>query len=190
MSDWPWRNHEALARESECFETPEWAISGILKKELMTQDVIDPCCGRGQMAKAAKDRGYNVTAFDKHYWGYGQVKDFLTDPLILRGDKTFFMNPPFSLAEQFVIRCHELHARKIVCFQRFAWWESKRRIDFWNTYPPNRIYICVSRATCWRIDIPPDEREGGSTTAHAWFVWERGHPPGPALGRLEKPPHA
>ena len=67
---------------------------------------------------------------------------------------------------------------------------SKKRRGFWNAYPPNRIYICESRANCWRIDIPPDKRTGSTTTAHAWFVWERGHPPGPVLGRLEKPPHA
>jgi hypothetical protein len=183
---WPFLGREADAILAEAFETPAWAAEAILDAELFTTQVFDPCCGHGTLAKAAMARGYDVIASDLYDWGYGITGvDFLRAPLEMR-DVTVFMNPPFSKAVEFVERALGLGARKIVCFQRFAWWESRERDPFWRSHPPNRIHICASRASCWRFDIPPEKRKSGTPTAHAWFVWERGHPPGPVLGRLLK----
>ena len=194
MNGWPHAGKEDLAREAEAYETDPWAVEAILGRELMTKRVLDPCCGRGIMANAAHDRGHFVTAFDLYDWGCkdfpgGSAVDFLTwkpPQGVDWGEFTVFMNPPFSKAEAFVEHSEELGARKIICFQRFAWWEGQKRGSFWDEHPPNRVYVCAARATCWRIDIPPEERKSGSPTAHAWFVWERGHPGGTLLGRLEK----
>ena len=187
--EYPHKGKTELAKQAECFETPEWAAKAILDVEIFTQNVVDPCCGAGVLSKAAKKAGYGVVAFDLHDWGHhpGGI-DFLED---VRGTysvegATVFMNPPFSLAVEFVERCFELGARKVVAFQRFAWWESQKRTDFWAKYPPNRIYVCADRASCWRIDIPPEERNSGTPTAHAWFVWEKGNPAGTIVGRLSK----
>ncbi len=183
---------EETARRLEAFETPQWAIDEILKVELLTHLVDDPCCGRGIMTESARALGYEVWPSDIHDWGYPcTIANFLqpdvgVSPMWQIVDHTIFMNPPFSLAEQFVLRAKELGARKIVCFQRFSWWESQRRKKFWDAHPPNRIYICGSRASCWRYDIAKEDQKSGTTTAHAWFIWESGHPPGPVISRLYK----
>ena len=96
------------------------------------------------------------------------------------------MNPPFSKATEFVEKSFELGFRKIVCFQRFSWWESQKRREFWEKHPPDRVYICGDRASCWRHDIPESERGSSTPTAHAWFVWEKGSPPGTLLGHIYK----
>lgn len=188
---WEHADKEQLARQAECFETPLWAINAILDVEVMPSLVVDPCCGRGHMGRIAKASGYDTLESDAHDWGHGHTGvDFLTDDGFfeqhLGGVKDFavFMNPPFSKAEEFVERAIELGARKIVSFQRFAWWESEGREGFWEAFTPQRIYVCGSRATCWRIDIDPADRNSGAPTAHAWFVWERGQPIGPITGRL------
>lgn len=184
----------------EHFETPEWAAKAILNREILAGWVIDPCCGAGVLSRAALRHGYqNILSWDIHDWGFdGQTRqiDFL-DPQILPENSipesgryhgfTVFMNPPFSKAVEFVEKSFELGARKIVCFQRFAWWESQKRRYFWEKYPPNRVYICGDRADCWRHDIPLDGRGSSSPTAHAWFVWEQGQPPGTQLGHIYKP---
>ena len=183
---------QVRAKEAECYETPEWAAQAILEHELMTKHVWDVCCGPGVLAKAAERKHYEVCATDLYDWGYGQRHDFLLDDhrdvWSIRGSATtIFMNPPFSKAVDFVKRAHEIGARKIVCFQRFAWWESQTRQAFWNEYPPARIYVCGDRATCWLFGIPEEKRKNGTTTAHAWFVWERGQNTHmPALGRIYK----
>lgn len=163
------------------YETPEWAAKAILDVEMLTEDTIDPCCGRGVLAEAAEQM---VMSYDLHDWGYGVTGGNFLETDDDLSDCTIFMNPPFSLAEDFVRHCFKLNARKIICFQRFAWWESHRRQAFWSEFPPNRVYVCAKRATCWRLDIPMDQRKSGSTTAHAWFVWERGHPKGTVLGSI------
>lgn len=191
----------ALAKAAEAYETPRWAAEAILDVEILTKDVVDPCTGYGVLRDVAKAAGYRTAAFDKYSWGANNVfiADFLTDPRVLPllGGNTVFMNPPFSLAEQFVERCFKGDARKIVCFQRHSWWESKGRREFWERRPPNRKYICGDRASCWRFDIPEDEQGNridpvtgkklaGTTTAHAWFIWERGHPIGSLAGHIYK----
>lgn len=177
----------------EHFETPEWAAKAILQKEIFTEFVFDPCMGIGTLAAKAKLKGRKVAGVDIHDWPQRlrpipfRQEDFLQreDDSLIR-NQTVFMNPPFSKACEFVEKSFELGARKIVCFQRFAWWESRLRREFWGKYPPNRVYICGDRANCWRHDIPKDERGSSSPTAHAWFVWEQGAPPGTLLGHIWK----
>jgi len=179
-----------LCKDLEHFETPEWAAKAILKKEIFTRDIIDPCCGTGILAEAVHSQGVQSHAIDVHDWGYARqaaVQDFLeVDNFYLDGLFDVFMNPPFSKACEFVEKSFELGARKIVCFQRFAWWESQRRRKFWEENPPARVYICGDRANCWRHDIPLDQRGSSSPTAHAWFVWEKDAPAGTILGHIWK----
>ncbi|KAA5604042.1 hypothetical protein F1188_17780 [Roseospira marina] len=188
----------AQAVAAECYETPDWAARRVLEVEILTRRVLDPCCGTGILSRAARAAGYDVGSLDLHRWGYpdqhGQA-DFLADPpawiawpmfretpaylrhnmpLPLSG-VSVFMNPPFSQATGFVDRAFALGARKVLCFQRLAWRESQTRRAWWDARPPARIWLCGDRALCWRFDIPPEARTGGSPTAHAWFVWEQGH---------------
>ncbi len=186
---------EAQVRALECFETDPWAARAILQSELLTRDVVDPCCGTGILSVAARENGYDTYSNDIVSWGYSRqtsTVDFLSidtaHELIAdwrETDFSVFMNPPFSKACAFVDKALALGARKIVCFQRFAWWESAARRDWWSVNPPQRLYICGDRASCWRFDVPPEGRTGKSTpTAHAWFVWERSQPPGPVIGHV------
>lgn len=186
---------QLLCEELEHWETPEWAAKAILKKEILTQIVLDPCCGIGLLAEVAHRKKYNVIANDIHHWGYqaqGSTQDFLgTESFISMADFTVFMNPPFSLSEKFVDKSFDLGARKIVCFQKFSWYEGaydtgKKRGQWWEKRRPARIWICGDRADCWRHDIPKDKRTSGTPTAYAWFVWERGHAPAAITGHIYK----
>ena len=188
-----------LCKEREHYVTDEWTIRSILEKEILTKQVFDPCAGSGIMADIAKQSGYTVVTNDVEDWGYDLTykNDFLSfdGKPFASGDFTVLMNPPFKFAEKFVLKALELGARKIVCFQRLSWYEGsydsgKKRGKFWEQHRPARIYICGDRATCWRYDLEKNRNqetgiitdENGkelaeSSTAHAWFVWERGHVP-------------
>ena len=209
-------NLTQLCKDLEAFETEPWAIEAILDVELMTPNVMDPCCGTGLMAAAAKTRGYDVSTFDIHDWSQtfpvakrpDHIVDFLTvKPNGVSADWTYFLNPPFSKACEFVDKCKEVGARKIICFQRWAWRESGGRAEWWARNPPSRIWLCIDRATCWRFDVPKEcvgegcgktnkiEKSkypvcrkcmGNTTQPHAFFVWERGHS-GTAICDLRKP---
>lgn len=167
--------------ELEHYETPQWAIDAILKAEKLHRVVVDPCCGAGVMSDAAKNLGYEVYSTDIHDWGYRMAKepvDFLKFTPKMCEEFTVFMNPPFSKAVEFVEKSIDLGAQKIIAFQRFSWWESRRRREFWQKNPPTKVYICGDRAHCWRHDIPLSERGSSTPTAHAWFVWDFDRPQG------------
>ncbi len=183
----------------EHFETPRWAADSILAAEKLTKTVLDPCCGTGVLGEAAKAQGYSVYSSDILDWGYGNPEaDFLDESFFFpQGEFSVFMNPPFSKACRFVKKCFEAKAEKIISFQTLAWYESSARREFWDQYPPKKIYLCGDRATCWRHDLPKDEkgnrynpetgkRLSGTSTAHAWFVFEKGFSGVPELHRLYK----
>lgn len=163
-----------LCKKFEHYETPQWAARAILDKESLPEYCVDPCTGTGILALELRNRGHKVSAFDVHDWGYGGtiVMDWLETGGRCDG-KGLMMNPPFSLAVNFVEHAIGCGFDKILCFQRFAWWESKKRKPFWEKHPPARVYICGDRAACWRHDIPESERKSTTPTAHAWFVWEK-----------------
>lgn len=180
-----------LCEELEHYETALWPVRCILDIEKLPGLVIDPCAGTGIMTKAARQHGYVTKAFDVHNWGFRLTKKAsffdITKKDIGARKFSVFMNPPFSMAVQFVQHSFSLGASKIVSFQRFAWWESQGRKEFWDNCPPDRVYICGDRAVCWRHDIPKDERGSSSPTAHAFFVWDTKTPfSGTKLGRIYK----
>lgn len=178
---------EELCKKLEHYETPEWAVNSILKKEVLTNIVVDPCCGTGVLTDAAKRHGYFTDSVDIYNWGYGEthVADFFSIDFVYP-NFSILMNPPFSKACEFVDHSFKIGAKKIVCFQRFAWWESAKRREFWEKRPPARVYICGDRASCWRHDIPKEKRTSGSPTAHAWYVWDKEHIGGTLLGHIYK----
>lgn len=180
-------NKTEAAIKYEHFETAEWAADAILDVEETWGIVIDPCTGTGVLAEAAKkNRGRgepSVVTMDIHDWGYPLTfkMDFLTSGIGLKY-RTVFMNPPFSKACEFVAKALDGGAERVICFQRMAWFESRTRKEFFEFYPPDRIWLCGDRATSWRHDISPQDRKihpktgkkrTGSTTAHAWFIFER-----------------
>lgn len=45
---------DGLAIDAEYLQTDQWAIDAILRAEILTSIVVDPCCGDGRMAEAAR----------------------------------------------------------------------------------------------------------------------------------------
>lgn len=203
-----------LCKTVEAFETDPWAIDAILRHELMNLHVVDPCVGKGRMARAARALGHEVFTMDLVDWADhfpgaetpDHLGDFLTAPAPFpENEVTYFMNPPFSKACEFVDRAMENDAYKVICFQTWTWRSSNARAAWWRANPPSRIWLCIDRASCFRFDIPetcpvPDQCGdkkarhkarlclqcmNSTPTTHAFFVWERGHA-GPTVNDLQK----
>ena len=176
---------EDLCKRLEAFETPRWAIEAVLDVELTTSYILDPCCGLGAIGEVCRDAYLSVEERDIENWTVlmpgrcraGLVVEDFFDRRTSLDAVTVIMNPPFTHAELFVDHAKRLNARKIICFQRQAWRESARRRHWWEANPPSRVWVCGSRATCWRFDLLGTDltKRGGSTTSMAWYVWERGH---------------
>lgn len=205
-----------LCNRLGAFETDRWAAREILEYELMTPNVLDPCCGTGILAYAAMEAGHHVTTIDIYDWSQHfkcpkpqDIGDFLELKEVKGGPFTVYMNPPFDKACEFIDKGMELGARKIISFQAWSWRGSDKRVEWWVENPPARIWICIDRATCMRFDvahtcIEPEicatlpkkkgragakcrECMGSTPTTHAFFVWEAGHKGAEIICNLRKP---
>ncbi|NVJ90854.1 MAG: hypothetical protein HWE34_04310 [Methylocystaceae bacterium] len=169
---------EEQAEIAEAWETAPWAVRSILRVELLTPSVVDPCCGTGIITDILRKSGYSVHSQDLYDWGFeGADKvgsNWLIEDMDLTG-RTVMMNPPFSLACKFVDKAFALGARKVLCFQRQAWRESQERRMWWEKRPPARIWLCGDRANTWLFTLPPDQRKNPRMMPCAWYVWEEGH---------------
>lgn len=184
----------ALVERHEAWGTDPWAVTRLFEVELFTQAILEPGAGLGNIAQEATRRGYGVVAWDIFPWGFplARVGDFLKStradlPLGWRAGRIEFSvvcNPPFSKTAAFVAHALALGARKVAAFQKMEFAGSLARRPWLASNPPSRIWLCGTRATCWRFDVPPEKRNGSTPTQHACFVWERGHAPAPPLRNI------
>ena len=96
------------------FPTPPWATRGLFeyvlegKDELVDQTCLEPACGAGHMDKVLKEYFVEVHCADAYDYGYGEVRDFLTHPHAAHSVDWVITNPPFRLAEEFVLRASRM----------------------------------------------------------------------------------
>lgn len=187
----------SMCKRLEAYATPRWAVESVLDVELTSRDVLDPCSGLGVMSDVCVDRGLRVRSIDiedwsRHFPGINPLRPEVMDFFDLQADlsgTTVIMNPPFTLAEEFVDHAQVLGARKVICFQRQAWRESQARRLWWERNAPARVWVCGARATCWRFDLLQTDLSdrGGSSVSMAFYVWERGHKGAEVTGAIYPP---
>ena len=160
------------------FPTPPWATRALLEKVLphinwKEQEVWEPACGEGDMAKALKEYAYKVHSSDIHDYGYQDVLVDFTEDI---KSHTFvadwvITNPPFNKATEFIEKC--LYANQncaMLC--RLSFIESKGRYEkLFKNNPPTIVAPFVERVAMFKGRL---DRKGGSATSYAWFVWEHG----------------
>ena len=92
------------------FPTPPWATRGLIehvlenKRSLASLSCLEPACGAGHMAKVLKEYFGKVGSSDAYAYGYGTIRDYLTHPYETNAWDWVITNPPFRLAEEFVLR--------------------------------------------------------------------------------------
>ena len=114
------------------FPTPPWATRGLIehiikKDDLQDLSCLEPACGAGHMAKVLKEYFGDVTSADAYDYGYGDVQDFLTSRQAPGSFDWVITNPPFRLAEEFVIRSLEIARRGVAILARSVFLESVGR---------------------------------------------------------------
>lgn len=165
------------------YKTPPVTTRAMLKVETFPGPIWEPAAGDGAISVVLEDAGYDVISTDLIDRGYcGGDCDFLKQRTLLAPNVV--TNPPFSLADQFVIHALELGARKVVVLQRLAWLEGMARHErLYSKYPPLRVWAFRGRHTLWRGDDPNPQNKGG-VMALAWFTWIAGFDGSPSLGWL------
>ena len=128
-------SHAVMAQRSEAadspddFPTPPWATRALCehllpKRELAKQTCLEPACGRGHMVRPLSEYFGAVDAADAYHYGFAPVRDFLTYPYETGSHDWVITNPPFRLAEEFVMRALMVAKTGVAILARTVFLES------------------------------------------------------------------
>lgn len=170
-------------QENDFYTTPPHCTRALLDAEGFPGPIWEPACGNGAMSKVLIEYGYDVISTDLIDRGYGiGGMDFLR--FKSQAARSVITNPPFKIADEFVLHAIECGYEKIAIFQRSSWTEGRARYEaLWKPYPPIRIWQFSGRQTLWRAD-DPNPRSTGGAIAFSWYIWERGFQGAPSYGWL------
>lgn len=160
------------------FPTPPWATRALIehvlddKNALASQSCLEPACGAGHMAKVLEEYFGDVRSSDAYCYGYGDVRDFLTYPYETNAVDWVITNPPFRLAEAFVLQALHIARRGVAILARTVFLESVGRYKgIFCEAPPTKFAQFTERVPMirGRLDI-----KATTATGYAWLVWEKG----------------
>lgn len=166
------------------FPTPPWATRGLLehiidKRELEALTCLEPACGAGHMAKVLKEYFASVTSADAYDYGHGDVQDFLTSKHAPNSFDWVITNPPFRLAEEFVVRSLEIARCGVAILARSVFLESVGRYEgIFRNAPPTAFAQFVERVPMVRGRL---DSKATTATGYAWLIWEKRRSDAPRL---------
>lgn len=192
------------------FPTPSWATRALLehviipqlglvgRREIAQQTAWEPACNRGHMSRPLKDYFRHVVESDIHPYGRHVLCDFLipaVQPKAIEADGAQWVitNPPFRLAEQFILRAREVkNWRGTAMIVRTAFLEGVGRFErLFALHPPAIVAQFTERVPMVKGRLT---ETGSTATAYCWLVWMDAAAPGtrmmwipPCRRKLERP---
>lgn len=154
--------------------TPPWATRALCEKIALskTDVVLEPACGKRDMAMALAEYCARVDYFDVHDYGVGApVDDFTTTEAYEVDIDWVISNPPFKLAEQFIFKSLAICRRGVAMLVRTNFLEGEGRFHrLFKKLPPTRILQFAERVPMFVGRLNP---AGSTQTAYMWLVWVR-----------------
>ena len=151
--------HGEKRRKLDYYPTPPEATQALLDYlQLPKKTKIWECaCGTGSMVDVIRSNGYACVGTD-----IVTGHDFLTH----REDCDWIItNPPFFLAEQFIVRAGQIGV-PFALLLKSQYWHSQKRLAIFRAYQPTAVLPLT-----WRPDFTG---EGGSLMDMIWCVWNGG----------------
>jgi hypothetical protein len=177
-------SHAVMAQRVEAkdslddFPTPPWATRALIehvigtKDELKSMSCLEPACGAGHMAKVLREYFAEVRCSDVHGYGYGEVADFARTPHEAQSVDWVITNPPFRLAEDFILKSLSVARRGVAMLTRTVFIESVGRYErLFRHTPPTKFAQFTERVPMVKGRL---DRKASTATGYGWIVWEKG----------------
>jgi hypothetical protein len=164
------------ANSPDDFPTPPWATRALIQHvlsehQLGSQTCLEPACGAGHMAKVLKESFAEVRSADAYCYGYGEVRDFITSSYEANAVDWVITNPPFRLAEEFVLRALSIARQGVAILARTVFLESVGRYEgIFRDVPPTKFAQFVERVPMVKGRL---DNKATTATGYAWLVWEK-----------------
>jgi len=180
---------ETKRRDSDFYPTPHNVTWALLKYFNFTRRLTayDPCAGEGDMVIPLKEWGFSaVYASDLRDGAeiVGETKiDFLLGGYEPDAD-ILFMNPPFSLASQFIQRAVWKYPR-VCALVKAQYWHAVTRLPIFENDRPSHVLPLTWRPDfSWKDEEPQDR----PVMDVLWTCWGMGGPGAPTIYQpLPKP---
>jgi hypothetical protein len=177
-------SHAVMAQRVEAkdspddFPTPPWATRGLLeyvieqKQKMHSQTCLEPACGAGHMVKVLQEYFGAVEYSDAYSYNFGAVRDFLRNPYKENSFDWVITNPPFRLAEEFVVEALRVAKVGVAILARTVFLESIGRYNsIFSRNPPSKFAQFTERVPMIKGRLDP---KATTATGYAWLVWEKG----------------
>lgn len=147
------------------YETTEY----LLQFESFHHRIIEPACGEGHISSVLIKAGYNVQSFDIIDRGYGLCGiDFLQDSIFdkFKGQADLVINPPYSLAIEFINRALEITHRKAAILLPVDY------LNRLNWCPHLKTVLCFARHTDIAKNADFKLYHGKNMKDYGWFIFD------------------
>lgn len=168
------------------YPTPSGATWALVKLGVLPARVWEPACGDGAMARVLEAGGHDVVATTLLDRGYGLTgRDFLQERELLA--PAIATNPPFKLANKFVMHALSLQPEMLCMFLPLKFLEgSYRHKILLAKRPPTSVQVFIERVKFYAGDVPKADQPGWNTEAFAWFIWSRNPIDLPPIGWVSR----
>ncbi|WP_334433144.1 SAM-dependent methyltransferase [Bradyrhizobium sp. AZCC 1610] len=123
------------------------------------------------MSKVLGEYFHTVRASDAYDYQYGELLDFVTMSTNEESYDWIITNPPFRLAEEFVLRALSEARKGVAILARSVFLESVGRYDaIFRDIPPTKFAQFSERVPMVRGRL---DRKASTATGYAWLVWEK-----------------
>ncbi|HVT83088.1 MAG TPA: SAM-dependent methyltransferase [Phycisphaerae bacterium] len=123
------------------------------------------------MSKVLDEYFGAVRSSDVAAYGYGVVEDFLGRPYALDAFDWVITNPPFRLAEEFVLRALPIARRGVAMLTRTVFLESSGRYErLFRDTPPTVVAQFVERVPMVKGRL---DQRASTATGYCWLVWRK-----------------
>jgi len=131
------------------------------------------------MAKVLKEYFREVRVSDAYSYGYGPIFDFVIDRCQTDSVDWVITNPPFRLAEDFVLRALNIARCGVAILARSVFLESIGRYDaIFQNNPPTKFAQFSERVPMVKGRL---DKKASTATGYAWLVWEKNKQQPPRL---------
>lgn len=169
-------------RENDLYSTPPIATYALTKYDNVPKIVVEPCAGRGHIAKQLERSGRIVYSSDLFEYPNSFIPDIKTgqDALLLKKPadaSALVTNPPYHKdLPRKILEKGLAEYDYVALFLRLTFLEGiKRKKIFEANKPTSIIFISDRIAFLPNLDNEPFERHEqiGGMIAYAWFIWDK-----------------
>lgn len=164
--------------ENDLYETPEFFVNELLKKETFNNNILEPACGNGRISKTLIENNYNVYSTDLIKRSFEcEQKDFLISEF--ESNKyDIITNPPYALMFEFMQKASIVAKDKFAFVGRIQLLEGVKRyndiyINGINSFKLKKVLVSVKRLNF--ISTSSFHKKHTSAMTTCWFVFEKNY---------------